>query len=353
MITNTTGSEDDRKGAQIGATPGRSARFGLLATAIRSRWEDFWLGAPGQWKTPVQLVLVVLVVLAVFYYPIGMMLTHQINDDLAFESPEASRPAGASRAVAMAAALIGREVADTTWVANKPFIYPSSALDNMPNFQTGLIYALSRFAIEMTDALGRTRGTSQVDADLDKASGLLKYDGTTWVWEPSISLFPTASAERQYLAGRRGLERYNTRLAAGDATFDRRADNLIAFLDRVGADLGGASATLDERAMTSDSGWFDTAADDVFYATKGRLYGYYMILRELGIDFTEVLAEKNAAPTWSQMLDNLRTAAGMDPLIISNGANDGFVMPSHLAAQGFYLLRARTQLKEVANILLK
>jgi hypothetical protein len=117
--------------------------------------------------------------------------------------------------------------------------------------------------------------------------------------------------------------------------------------------LGSASAALDARAITSEAGWFDTAADDVFYATKGRLYGYYMILREIGVDFAAVLSEKNAAPAWNQMLENLRTAAGMDPLIISNGANDGFLMPSHLAAQGFYLLRARTQLKEVANILLK
>jgi hypothetical protein len=28
-------------------------------------------------------------------------------------------------------------------------------------------------------------------------------------------------------------------------------------------------------------------------------------------------------------------------------------MPSHLASQGFFLLRARTQLREISNILLK
>jgi hypothetical protein len=348
-----TGSTGGQSGAPDGGGPSRPAGRRSLVAAFRERWDEFWLGAPGPRKTPLQALLAVVAVIVVLYYPVGMMLAHQVNDDLAFESPEAFRPAGASRAVAMAVALIGREVAETTWVANKPFIFPSSVLDNMPNFQTGMIYALSRFAIEMTDALGRTRGSSQVDADLDKASGLLKYDGTIWVWEPSTSLLPTASAERQYLAGRKALDRYNERLAAGNAVYDRRADNLIAFLDRVGADLGSASAALDERAMTSDAGWFDTAADDVFYATKGRLYGYFMVLREIGIDFADVIDEKNAAPVWGQMLDNLRTAAGMDPLIISNGANDGFLMPSHLAAQGFYLLRARTQLKEVANILFK
>jgi len=50
---------------------------------------------------------------------------------------------------------------------------------------------------------------------------------------------------------------------------------------------------------------------------------------------------------------SLRTAAEMDPLIVANGKQDGLFVPSHLSAQGFYLLRARTQLKEVADALTK
>ena len=289
----------------------------------------------------------------VLYFPLGMLLAHSVNDDVEFIVPEEHRLANGSRAVAMAVALIEREVIQTKWVANKPFPFPSSVLDNMPNFQMGMLYALSRFAIELTDVLGRTRGSSQVDPDLDKASGLLKYDGTIWVWEPSTSLMPTASAERQYIAGMKGLISYNKRVDGGEAVYDRRADNLIAFLERVGSDLGSASASLDTQAMGSNAGWFDMAADDVFYATKGRLYGYYLLLREIGVDFQAVIEEKNVDKAWQQMLESLQTAAAMDPLIISNGSNDGLFMPSHLAVQGFYLLRARTQLKEVANILLK
>ena len=306
-------------------------------------------GFRARWWRPLAGVVLAF---GVLYYPIGMALVQRINDDVAFEAPEEFRVAQGSRAVSMAAALIDREINRTTWVANKPWIFPSAGLDNMPNFQMGLIYALSRFAIEMTDVLGRTRGSSQVDPDLDRASGLLKYDGTIWVWEPATSLMPTASAERQYEAGKKGLMRYNRRLAAGEAIFDARADNLIAFIDRAGVDLGSASAALDERTMGSSAGWFDTKADDIFYAVKGRLYGYYMVLRGLEPDFGAVIAEKNVAGAWAQMLESLRTAAVMDPLIISNGANDGLLMPSHLAVQGFYLLRARTQLKEVADILL-
>jgi len=39
--------------------------------------------------------------------------------------------------------------------------------------------------------------------------------------------------------------------------------------------------------------------------------------------------------------------------VVVNGAADSQFLPSHLVAQGFYLLRARTQLREVADILRK
>jgi len=39
----------------------------------------------------------------------------------------------------------------------------------MPNFQTGMMYAISRFAVEMGDQLGRTRRSSAIDPDLAEA----------------------------------------------------------------------------------------------------------------------------------------------------------------------------------------
>ncbi len=327
--------------------------IGSARTVFRRRVESRVYTRSGSILRYVKVGAIVLVVAAIFYYPVGMLMVHRINDDTGYTVPTADQTEGGSRAVAMAAALITREIDETPWVANSPWFLPSSLLDNMPNFQVGMFYALSRFAMEMTDTLGRTRGSSQVDPDLDKASGLLKYDGTIWLWEPSTSLMPTASAEKQYAAARKALVRYNQRLAKGEAVFDRRADNLIAFLDRVSADLGSQSAILDKRAMESDAGWWDTLADDIFYGTKGRLYGYYMILRELETDFADVITEKKVDAAWAQTLESLRTAAGMDPLIVSNGENDGLFAPSHLAVQGFYLLRARTRLQEVSNILFK
>jgi hypothetical protein len=217
----------------------------------------------------------------------------------------------------------------------------------------GIVAALSRFAIEMTDHIGRTRGSSEVDHDLDRAAGLLKYPGNVWVYNLSTSVLPTASSEAQYRAAERALEAYNTRLAGHQATFEARADNLQAYLERVAADLGSLSAILERRVREHGGQVFDFHSDDVYYDTKGRLYGHYMIVREIGKDFRAVIDEKQLGGAWNQMLASLREAAKLQPLIVRNGAPDEMLQPSHLAAQGFYLLRARTQLREISDILLK
>lgn len=292
-----------------------------------------------------------LVGLVVLYYLVGMAVIHRVSDDTGFEVENV--PTGASRSVAVAAALIHREVSVNSWVANDPFFKPGVLLDNMPNFQQGVIYALSRFALELSDQLGRTRGSSEVDDDLDKAAGLLKYPGNIWIWDLSTSWKPTAPSEDQYRAARESLLSYNKRLAAGEAMFERRADNLQATLLRFTADIGSSSAIIDQH-LTLAGGWgFDTTVDDIFYTSKGRLYGYYMIMREMGRDFDKVIADRELSSSWARMLDSLRQAASLDPIVVVNGAPDGAMMPSHLASLGFYLLRARTQLREIVEILQK
>jgi hypothetical protein len=290
-----------------------------------------------------------LLIVALLYYPIGMILIHDIDDEPVLAYEVAS---GESHAVAAAAALIDRETNQNRWTANDPFFLPGAALDNMPNYQQGIIYALSRFAIEMSDQIGRIRGSSQVDEDLDKAAGRLKFPGNIWYFDFGTSLAPTTPSEQQYRAARRNFLNYNQRLAAGNASFERRADNLQATLERLSADIGSTSAVLDQRI--AEGGFIiDTQADDVFYQTKGRLYGYYILLTALGEDFQKLIEERELTAAWAQMLDSFRTAATMQPMVVVNGRPDSQAMPSHLAAQGFYLLRSRTQLKEISNILLK
>lgn len=294
----------------------------------------------------------ILIVLLLLYFLGGMAWLHRIDDDPDF-AVETSAPEGGSRSVAVSADLIDREVNTHRWVANDPFFMPGSMLDNMPNFQQGVIAALSRFAIELTDQIARTRGSSQVDPDLNTASGLLRYPGDVWIFDLATSFAPTASSESQYRRAMRALRDYNERLAEGNAVFETRADNLLATLDRIAADLGSASAALDQYLAESSILGIDFEADDLFYANKGRLYAYYLLLRELGIDYAKTIQERDLTSAWAQMLDSFRAAATLQPVVVVNGAPDSQLLPSHLAAQGFFLLRARTQLREITNILLK
>jgi hypothetical protein len=77
------------------------------------------------------------------------------------------------------------------------------------------------------------------------------------------------------------------------------------------------------------------------------------LLRELGYDYERIIKEKELTATWAQMIASLRTAASLHPTVIVNARPDSQLLPSHLAVQGFYLLRARTQMREITNILLK
>jgi hypothetical protein len=251
------------------------------------------------------------------------------------------------------AALIDREVDQHRWTPNDPFFIPSWALDNMPNYQMGIVAGLSRIAIELTDHIGRSRGTSQADPDLDKAVGFLKYPGDRWVWDPSVSIWPQQPAEAQYRAARRALLAYNDRLANGQAIFERRADNLQAALERIAADTGSMSAVIEQHVHNQGGDWFDAKVDDIFYNNKGRAYAYYLVLRDLGQDFAPVIKERNLESVWNQMVDSFREAALLQPWIVFNGRADSTVLPAHLVGQGFYLLRARFQLYEVINILQK
>jgi hypothetical protein len=308
-------------------------RLGVAVPKMRWRW---WLLIP---------------IVPVLYYTIGMLVIHTIDDNVEFRPQNV--PPGESRAVAAAAALVTREVDTHRWVASDPFFLPAWPLDNMPNFQMGIMAAVARFTTELKDQLGRTRGSSQIDRDLQEAAGQFQFRGDRWVWDPQISIWPSATSAQQYRAGYRALIAYNKRLAAGQATYDRRADNLQSLLERFANDLGSESARLDQHIAQRAGDLFDMKCDDIFYSVKGRLYATFILLRELGEDFKQVIADRQLTTAWAQMLDSFRTAAHLQPIVVLNGRPDSMLMPSHLASQGFYLMRARTQLREIVDILQK
>ena len=291
-------------------------------------------------------LLPVLPVLLALYYGIGMGLAHIIDDDPDY-GPGTIAPQQ-SRAVAMAARLILREVDEHKWVANDPFFNPSWALDDMPAYQTGIVAAIARFADRLAEF---SLGNGERDVELGRAAGFLKYPGTIWKFDLRTAWMPTASSEKQYRAAARNLLVYNDRLLGGDATFPRDAATLVTLLDAVGADMDASADRLD--AHLAERHWvlFDGQADDLFYQAKGRVYAQSLILRELGWDFAPVIAAANLGDDWQSLLAALRQAAALEPLVVLAGSENSTLFANHLANHGFRRLQARSRLFRVAAAL--
>jgi len=259
-------------------------------------------------------------------------------------------PENGSVAVATAVALMDRELNLHGWTPNDPWFASAGLLDNMPNFQTGVVDAVGRFSFEMLDQIGRRSGSSSADPDLERASGFLQYPPNIWVWEPSTSLLPAVPTENQYRQGLAALERYNARLARGQAVFERRTDTLAAALSRFSDDLGSQTSQIDRAQNT---GWwmFSQTADDVFYRNKGMLYAYGVILASLGEDYAKVIDENNLGPIWEQAVNSLQQGSQLRPAVVLNGRSDRSIFANHLALQGFAMKRAILQLEELVIVL--
>ncbi len=312
-----------------------------------------WLRGKMSWKIT-RRILAGAGIVIFFYYLIGMVVVENINDDRNYANSVLADTSVGSYAVAMSAAMIDREVNRHAWISNDPWFKPGALLDNMAHYQKGIISANAIFAIELKDQLSRTRGSSQVDKNLQDVASGVNYAPDRWYWDPSVSIFLfVAPAEKQYNNALTNLKKYNERLAKGDAYYERRSDNLLSTLDKFSIDMGSSSDGIARKIANGIGCVLDTKADDLFYDVKGRSYAYWLLLKGLRADFDKVIIDKDIASSWDLLEQSLSALIDLDPMIVSNCDADDFLFQNHIAAQGFYLLRARTQLKEITNILLK
>jgi hypothetical protein len=300
--------------------------------------------------------------------PVGAASTTR-NADAAAAGETAAPPAGTAPAAPAAPAcqrsaivdisseLIDFNVNQNAWISsmiasklgffgipwrNTPFF------DNKAAFQLGINQVMRRTTTELVDSLGRVRGTSQIDQNLQDARTALAWDESAWYIGLRGPTRPTPSVYREAIGE---LRAFNASLEKCQVTFDARADNLLQFLDRIAGDIGSTSDILRARLDASNAGWFDPRADDRFWFAYGQLYAYYGILIAAHSDFAAIISERNLTQIWDRMEEQLRAALNMQPAIISNGNESSFIFPSHLATMGFYLLRVRSQLIEIRAIL--
>ncbi|CCG39611.1 DUF2333 family protein [Magnetospirillum molischianum] len=304
---------------------------------------------------------IALAVLVAFFFLI--FFSYRIDDDPNLKPNPKFVVEGGSAAVTMAATLMNLEINETGWAPNKPWIYPMAHSSNMKAYQTGIQYAVARWANEMSDFLGRERGSGEADRDLISAKGKFSEDPTEYILPSSVAI---------YNEGIESLVEYNHRLAHGEAKYDKIHSSLADFLVKISRDLGSQSAAVEAlveppgRAASEHSGGevkrhiteyipggsiFDSRPSRTFFATKGRMYAYYTILKGVGEDYKDIIASKGAQRHWNNMLSSLRDGATMYKTFITNGTPGSYVVPSDIATQGFFLMRADKQILEVADIL--
>lgn len=260
------------------------------------------------------------------------------------------------------------------WMLEKPGGYlsndvmpPSLWLDNMKNFEFGVLVQCRDLARVLRNDYSRSQSQSTEDPDLAIAEPALNFSNDSWI-------FPTT--ESKLREATEALKRYRARLSdadESDAQFYARADNLREWLavverrlgslsqrlsasvgqTRINTDLAGdpaaRSSTPRDPSFVVKTPW--TQIDDVFYEARGTAWALLQFMAAAQIDFDAVLTDKNAVVSLQQIMRELEGALGFvaSPMIL-NG--DGFgLFANHSLVLASYLSRAHSALIDMRELL--
>ena len=244
---------------------------------------------------------------------------------------------------------------------------PSIMLDNIPNWEFGVLQQVRDMARVIRDDYSRSQSQSREDADVSIAVPKFFFDRNSWILPPS---------ESRYREGIEGFVSYRDRLAGlkgPDAQFFARADNLREWLSQVekrlgsltqrlgnsvattviNTDLAGdaaaeATSTLPDTVRVRTS-WFEI--DDIFYEARGTSWALVHFFRAAELDFAQVLADKNARASVRQIIRELE--ASLKPIhspLIMNGSGFG-LFANHSLVLSSYLARANAAIINLRELL--
>ncbi len=239
--------------------------------------------------------------------------------------------------------LLIKDMADN-WMPNDLF-WPTALLDNMPNFQLGVLEVVRYNGRVLRDNLSRTRTTDRLDPSAEAAFTNLSNDPFKW-WFPS--------AESKWTLALTQLELYNQNLSSGRSHFYPRADNLIELLNQYLSLMGGVNTRLinaprdmkttlgieEQKDRTSpapnvniDIPWH--LIDDNFYYAQGVAFALHESFRAIRVDFNEVLTDKNSVTLVDKILEIL-SRCDFEPIIIFNGDPDSIFANHSLNLSGIF-----------------
>ncbi len=244
---------------------------------------------------------------------------------------------------------------------------PSVFMDNIPNWEFGVLVQVRDMARVLRNDLSRSQTTSTEDKDLMIAEPQLHFDSESWI-------LPTTEGE--YKKGIAALKRYLSRLqdpAKKDAQFYARADNLRDWLSlvekrlgslsqrlsasvgqvRINTDLGGdaeaTQATTGDEVQEVKTPWLEI--DDVFYEARGSAWALIHLMHAVEIDFDKVLRKKNAVVSMRQIIRELEATQEFvwSPVVL-NGRGFGLTA-NYSLVMGSYISRANAAIIDLRNLL--
>ncbi len=261
-----------------------------------------------------------------------------------------------------------------TWLLSKPGGYlsndimlPGVWLDNMPNFEFGVLVQCRDLARVLRNDYSRSQSQSTEDDDLAVAEPALNYSNDSWIFPTTESKLDEArDALRGYLARMSDPRR-------SEAQFFARADNLREWLavverrlgslsqrlsasvgqTRINTDLAGdpsaSASTAREDVVAVRTPWLEL--DDVFFEARGTAWALLQFLSAAELDFEAVLADKNALVSLQQIMRELDGALGpLGSPIILNGDGYGF-FANHSLVLASYLSRAHAAVIDMRELL--
>ncbi len=216
----------------------------------------------------------------------------------------------------------------SNWMPNDLF-WPTVLLDNMPNYQIGVLEVVRYNSRVLRDNISRMRTTDKLDPMAEGAFTALSNDPYKW-WFPR--------AENKWKKAHEDLEVFYLNFVAGESHFYPRADNLAVLLEQYISLMGGVNTRLvnaprdlnevlnvdhDEKngpkipeMVDVDIPWY--IIDDNFYYAQGVAYALYASFKAIRVDFIDVLKDKNSLQLVDKIIENL-SRCDFEPLVVFNG----------------------------------
>ncbi len=291
-----------------------------------------------------QLALIAVSAIVFLYYPFGGWLIHSIDTSSYHPRTEDGRLAS----VDTISYLVNREVHYKLWTPNLPFLFPSYFLDDMPNFQLGLMSAIGK-TTKALDSLPLKTASDTARINLNEATEFLQYPGNIWLVSPQNHLLPAPSSASQYKKGRKKLNNFNREVIAGKVVLERSPQNLSLILHIIRKDINRNIIKTENHIRETQDAFLDFKADNTFYFAQGKLYAYSLLLKAFGHDFKNVLVKYDIYQQWTNMLKSLEQASDLNPTIVRNGKLNSSIAPNHLVTLNYFASRTVNSLYNLIN----